>query len=70
MCIAKEDHTREAKHRWLSNKISLTYDIILIPGIIIFLYFLLRALGTENFLKFVFELETVRFDYLHLPYLS
>ena len=29
-------------------------------GIIIFLYFLLRALGTEDFLKFIFELETVR----------
>ena len=31
-----------------------------LPGIIIFLYFLLRALGTENFLNFIFELETVR----------
>jgi len=35
-------------------------------GIIIFLYFLLRALGTENFLNFIFELETI-VDFMTLP---
>ena len=36
------------------------YQYFYLLGIIIFLYFLLRALGTENFLNFIFELETVR----------
>ena len=50
----------------LKNKNLYTFQVNFAVGIINFLYFSLRALATDNFLKFMWEMETI-VDMLTLP---